>query len=44
MTTWFDEARLDEEAALAAVDLTLRQLAESGARVRREAAERARSH
>lgn len=36
--TWFDEARLDDEAALGAVDLRLRTLAESGARVRREAA------
>ena len=37
MATWFDEARLDDETALAAVDLRLRTLAESGARVRREA-------
>ena len=37
MATWFDEARLDDTAALDAVDLRLRTLAESGARVRREA-------
>jgi hypothetical protein len=41
MATWFDEARLDHEHALAAADLRLRGLAESGARVRREAAESA---
>ena len=41
MVTWFDESRLDDEAALAAADLRLRELAESGARVRREAAESA---
>ena len=35
--TWFDESRLDDERALAAADAALRQLAESGARVRREA-------
>jgi len=35
---WFDESRLDDEQALASVDLRLRTLAESGARVRREAA------
>jgi len=34
---WFDESRLDDEQALATVDLRLRSLAESGARVRREA-------
>jgi hypothetical protein len=34
--TWFDEARLDDEQALAIADLRLRGLAESGARVRRE--------
>jgi hypothetical protein len=34
--TWFDEARLDDEQALATADLRLRGLAESGARVRRE--------
>lgn len=33
---WFDESRLDDEAALATADLRLRTLAESGARVRRE--------
>ena len=33
---WFDESRLDDAAALAAADLRLRTLAESGARVRRE--------
>jgi hypothetical protein len=37
--TWFDESRLDDESALAAADLRLRTLAESGARVRREAGE-----
>ena len=36
--TWFDESRLDDQRALASVDLRLRFLAESGARVRREAA------
>ncbi|MDO7867476.1 SIS domain-containing protein [Nocardioides jiangxiensis] len=35
----FDEARLDDPAALAAADERLRELAESGARVRREAGE-----
>ena len=35
--TWFDESRLDDEAALAAADGALRPLAEAGARVRREA-------
>lgn len=39
MVTWFDESRLDDEAALAAADVRLRELAESGARVRREATE-----
>jgi len=34
---WFDESRLDDEAVLATADPRLRQLAESGARVRREA-------
>ncbi|MBM7519311.1 SIS domain-containing protein [Nocardioides nitrophenolicus] len=33
---WFDESRLDDEAALASADLRLRTLAESGSRVRRE--------
>ncbi|HEY0890423.1 MAG TPA: hypothetical protein VGE38_12495, partial [Nocardioides sp.] len=36
--SWFDEARLDDEQVLASGDLRLRALAESGARVRREAA------
>jgi hypothetical protein len=36
---WFDESRLDDEATLALADVPLRLLAESGARVRREAAE-----
>jgi len=36
MATWFDESRLDDEAALAANDPLLRPLAEAGARVRRE--------
>ncbi|QIK75608.1 SIS domain-containing protein [Nocardioides piscis] len=36
MATWFDESRLDDESALAAIDARLRSLAESGARVRRE--------
>ncbi len=35
--SWFDESRLDDEHALGASDLRLRTLAESGARVRREA-------
>lgn len=37
MATWFDESRLDDEAALAGADQRLRTLAESGARVRRAA-------
>lgn len=37
MATWFDESRLDDERALAGADLVLRELASSGARVRREA-------
>jgi hypothetical protein len=41
MATWFDESRLDSETALAGEDLRLRTLAESGARVRREAGEAA---
>ena len=41
MATWFDESRLDDAGALAGVDLRLRTLAESGARVRREAGEAA---
>jgi hypothetical protein len=39
MTTWFDESRLDDEGALASADARFRELAESGARVRREAEE-----
>lgn len=35
--SWFDESRLDDEVALGSADLRLRTLAESGARVRREA-------
>lgn len=41
MSTWFDESRLDDAAVLGAVDPALRTLAESGARVRREAGEAA---
>ena len=41
MVTWFDESRLDDEAALATADLPLRTLAESGSRVRRAAGEAA---
>ena len=41
MATWFDEARLDDAGVLETVDLRLRTLAESGARVRREAQESA---
>jgi hypothetical protein len=41
MALWFDESRLDDESALASADSRLRELAESGARVRREAAESA---
>src|SRR5215218_1269250 len=41
MATWFDESRLDDEAALASADARLRELAEAGARVRREAVEAA---
>jgi Bacterial phospho-glucose isomerase C-terminal SIS domain len=39
MATWFDESRLDDEAALATAEGRLRELAEAGARVRREATE-----
>jgi hypothetical protein len=39
VATWFDESRLDDESALAAADAGLRELAEAGARVRREAGE-----
>ena len=41
MSTWFDESRLDDESALAAADLRLLHLAESGARVRLQASEAA---
>src|SRR6188768_3419351 len=41
MAIWFDESRLDDEAALERADVRLRVLAESGARVRREATEAA---
>ncbi len=41
MGTWFDEARLDDAGVLESLDLRLRTLAESGARVRREAHEAA---
>src|SRR3954471_19429626 len=41
MAIWFDESRLDDEAALERADARLRVLAESGARVRREATEAA---
>ncbi len=37
MTVWFDESRLDDPSVLAGFDAFLRSLAESGARVRREA-------
>ena len=37
MTVWFDESRLDDQEVLAGFDPLLRSLAESGARVRREA-------
>jgi phosphoglucose isomerase-like protein len=37
MPELFDDSRLDDQAALAAADPTLRALAEAGARVRREA-------
>jgi hypothetical protein len=39
MAIWFDESRLDDERALATADARLRELAASGARVRREATE-----
>lgn len=38
MPVWFDESRLDDEAAWQRADARLRYLAESGARVRREVA------
>lgn len=41
MVEVFDDARLDDERALAAADPVLRPLAEAGARVRREAGEAA---
>lgn len=41
MAQWFDEGRLDDAGVLATADLRLRHLAESGARVRREAHEAA---
>ena len=41
MAGYFDESRLDDERALGGADPLLRALAESGARVRREAAEAA---
>lgn len=41
MAIWFDDSRLDDELVLGAADPRLRWLAESGARVRREAAESA---
>ena len=41
MVTWFDESRLDDELALAAPTCACATLAESGARVRREAGEAA---
>ena len=41
MTVWFDESRLDDEVALGTFDLFLRSLAESGARIRREAVDAA---
>jgi hypothetical protein len=39
MAAYFDDARLDDEEALARADALLRPLAEAGARVRREAVE-----
>ena len=39
MATWFDESRLDDEAVWQRADTRLRVLAETGARVRREALE-----
>jgi hypothetical protein len=43
MAPYFDESRLDDEAVLATADQRLRHLAESGARVRREAVDAAAS-
>ena len=39
MPEWFDESRLEDPEALTSADPVLRNLAEAGARVRREAAE-----
>ncbi len=39
MAPWFDESRLDDESVLAYADTRLRNLAESGARIRRDAGE-----
>jgi Bacterial phospho-glucose isomerase C-terminal SIS domain len=39
VVSWFDESRLDDEEVLAGIDESLRALAETGARVRREASE-----
>ncbi|MBF4766420.1 hypothetical protein ISU10_01405 [Nocardioides agariphilus] len=39
MVAWFEESRLDDETALSHADAALRNLAESGARVRRDAGE-----
>jgi len=41
MPTWFEESRLDDERVLAAADPILRRLAETGARIRREAVDAA---
>lgn len=41
MAVWFDESRLDDESVWQRSDATLRNLAETGARVRRDAAEAA---
>lgn len=41
MAPWFDESRLDDETVLERADGVLRALAESGARVRREAVDAA---
>jgi hypothetical protein len=41
MVAWFDESRLDDADVLARSDVRLRELAESGARVRRDAHEAA---
>src|SRR5690606_25671544 len=39
MTTWFDESRLDDERVWGRFDASLRDLAEAGARVRRDRVE-----